>query len=149
MLADSFSNSSAVAWLKFGDSRAYSRHYARGLMAVNTRRRQQIVLDFFEIGVADSASFYTDQNFAGFNRRGRDLFDVHDAFAPIDGGAHRFRNSPQTKIGNRQKIYLMLQKPGHTGNAAGLIPVTEWSDDAKLPVRYSLYRNGRPNGALD
>ena len=54
----------AVAGLEFRDVGAHVRDHARGLMAVNARRGEQVVFDLLEIGVADAAGFHADEDFA-------------------------------------------------------------------------------------
>ncbi len=54
----------AVAGFEFGYVRAHCGHHARGFMSIDAGRRQQIVFDLLEIGVADAASLHADQNFA-------------------------------------------------------------------------------------
>ena len=57
------------------DIRATAADHAGGLMAVDSGRRQQIVFDFLEIGVADAAGFHPNQNLAGANFGRVDLVD--------------------------------------------------------------------------
>ena len=45
----------------------HGHDHACGLMTVNPGRGQQVVLDFFEVGVADAAGFHADEE----SRRGR------------------------------------------------------------------------------
>ena len=69
----------AIARPELGDAAAHRGHHAGGLVPVDARRRQQIVFDLLQIGVADAASFHADQNLAGADRRRRDLLHGDDA----------------------------------------------------------------------
>ncbi len=61
-------------------------------MAINARRRQQIVLDLFEVGMADTTGFHANEDFSAPN--GRSCHGLHGylAFANIDGSLHLARN---------------------------------------------------------
>jgi len=54
----------AVARLKLRNFAADLRDYTRGLVTVDTRRREEVVFDLFEIGRTDTAGFDADQNFS-------------------------------------------------------------------------------------
>jgi hypothetical protein len=107
-----------VAGPEFRDARPDGGDHAGRLVAINAGRFQQVVLDLFEVGVADTAGFDAKQDLAWLNDRCRDLFDVDDAFAAINRGAHGFRYGAQTRIGNRQKIPPKPPRPGHIDGAA-------------------------------
>ena len=74
---------------------------ARRFMTVNSGRGQKIVLDFFQIGMADAAGFDANQQLARTDVGRRNLFDRYNAAALVNGGAHGRRNR-DFKIGNRQ-----------------------------------------------
>ena len=111
------------------DAFAHSRHHAGGLMAVNPRRSQQVVLDFLEIGVADAAGFNANQNFTGADFGHRDGFHLDDALAFIHGGLHHrdfraFSCEPAygrghgTIVGSRQRNPLKIQQQSCSGDSS-------------------------------
>ena len=55
----------AVAGFELRDVGAHMRYNSGGLVAVNARRRQQVVFNFFQIGVTDAAGFHANEDFAG------------------------------------------------------------------------------------
>ena len=65
--------------------------HARRLMPENPRRREQVVLDLLEIGVADPAAFHPDQQFSGPDGGRGYRFHRNRAVAGIHGGLHRWR----------------------------------------------------------
>ncbi len=97
----------AVAGFEFGNARAHGGHHAGGFMPINARRRQQVVFDLLEVGMADSAGFHADQNFAGPNGRSGNLFDGDDTLASINRRVHGVGDCASVRIGNRQKTLPM------------------------------------------
>jgi hypothetical protein len=61
---------------------------ASDLMPVNSRRRQEIMFDFFEISVANTASFDTYKQLPEIQLRSGYLFDRNSARTPINGSPH-------------------------------------------------------------
>jgi len=65
-----------VARFKIAYAAAHARHYAGSLVPVDPRRRQQVVLDLLQIGVADAASLHAHQQLTGADFGRRDLSTV-------------------------------------------------------------------------
>src|SRR5262249_16925072 len=72
--------------------------HACGLVPINPRRSQQVMLDLLEVGVANATRFDPDQEFAWTDLRSRYFFDSDYAFAAIDGGVHGWRHRVQVRI---------------------------------------------------
>jgi hypothetical protein len=84
-------NNYAIAGRVFGHALTNGGHYARDFMTVNARRREQIVLDLFEIGVANPATLHADQHFARPDGRRLNRLNGDAAVSKIDGGLHGAR----------------------------------------------------------
>ena len=50
-----------IAYFIFGDAVADSRDRSGGLVAEDTRRRKQVVLDLFQVGMANATRFHAHQ----------------------------------------------------------------------------------------
>ncbi len=85
---DVMEDDDAIAGGESPHAAADGRHYARRLMSKDARRREQVVFDLLEIGVADPAALHADQQFARSDGRRRHLLHRHHAVAGIDRGAH-------------------------------------------------------------
>jgi hypothetical protein len=91
-----------ISPLKPGHTATDCGHDPSGFLAVDSGRRQQIVLDLFQIRVTDPAGLHTDQNFAGTYDRSGNLLDFDHAVPAIDRGVHHFRDVEVARIGSRQ-----------------------------------------------
>lgn len=69
----------------------YAGDYPGRLMAVNTRRRQEVMFDLLEIGVANPAAFHAHQNFISPDNGRFDRPNLDPAMADIDCRAHALR----------------------------------------------------------
>src|SRR5262249_52136390 len=67
----------AIARRKAFHALSHLRHHTGGLMPVDPRRRQQIVFNLLEIGMADAAGFDAHQNLAGPDLGSRDVLHRH------------------------------------------------------------------------
>jgi hypothetical protein len=106
----------SVARLKFRDAAADFRNDPRRLMSVNSRRRQQIVFDFLEVGVADAARFDANEHLARADFGYRNRLHFHHAIALIHRSLHRGQcdrldRLGGTKIDSLQKMLLMIRMP--------------------------------------
>ena len=83
----------AVAGLEAHDGRADLCDDAGGFVAVDARRRQEVVFDLLEVGGANTAGFNPNENLPVADFRGVNLVDRDNAVAAIDGGAHTVHGS--------------------------------------------------------
>ena len=63
-------------------------HDSCGLVAVDPRAGQQVILDLLQVSVADAASLDPDEQFAGTNRRHGDRLGNDTLPAAVDRGSH-------------------------------------------------------------
>src|SRR5699024_1985907 len=56
-------NNDPITCLERGYPGAGLHHHSRGFMAKDSRRRKQVVLDLFQVGVADTTRFDADEQF--------------------------------------------------------------------------------------
>ena len=75
------------------DSFADGGDDARGFMAVDAGRRQKIVFDLLQIGVADATALDANQDLARADDGSFNGLDRDPALAPIDSGLHRVRGA--------------------------------------------------------
>ena len=124
-----------------------ARHHSGRFMAVNARRRQQVVFDLLQIGVADAAGFHPDQDLARPDGGRGDLLDATTLCAAIYGGMHGLR--VWRSVQNRQsakKSPSDTRSPGGTTGAAGATPAAGPADGANATSKnYLLYRSVRPS----
>jgi len=80
----------AIADFEFFDSCADFRDDASGFMTEDARRRDGCILDFFDVGRADSASGDFYEQFIGFDLWNGDGFDAKVVGAAIDDCEHLF-----------------------------------------------------------
>jgi hypothetical protein len=89
LAGDMVKDDDAIADVEIADAGADGGDHPGCFVAENPRRSQQVVFDFLEIGVTDSAAFHADQQLARADDRRGDGLDRNPAVAGIDGGAHR------------------------------------------------------------
>ena len=113
----------AVARFVFGNVTARGGDDTGRLMAVDARRREQIVFDFFEIGMADAAGLDADKNLSVTDGGRADLVDRDDAVAAINGGAHAFRdNGGDFRMCSRQETLPVFWMPFQRGVSGARAP---------------------------
>src|SRR4029077_17092851 len=78
----------AVAPLEIANAFADLRHNACGLMAVDSRRSEKIVLDLLQIGVTDAAGFHAYEDLPSRYARSGHVLNGDDGSPFIHGGAH-------------------------------------------------------------
>jgi hypothetical protein len=86
-------NDNPIPGLILGDAIPGSGDHPGRFMAVDARRRKQIVLNLFEIGVADAAGFHPYEDFIRRNGRRLDVLHRNPPAPGIDGGPHVLRYS--------------------------------------------------------
>src|SRR5580698_3867637 len=66
-------------------------HYARRLMPVDSWRRQQVIFDFLEVGMADPTALDANQELSQPDLRRWDVLHRYRAAAGVDRGPHTGR----------------------------------------------------------
>jgi len=89
----------AVAQFPFADAAADGDDGAGEFMAEDLWRGDVGVVDFFDIGAADTAGGDLDKGFAVSDFRNRDIFDADDSFFAVDAGTHGFGDRAQRARG--------------------------------------------------
>jgi hypothetical protein len=87
----------AVADSEASRARAYVDDGAGGFVSEDARRRDGAVLDFFDVGGADTADGHFDEQFVRADARDGDGLDAEIVWTAIDGGAHGFRDRKHAK----------------------------------------------------
>ena len=91
-----------IADIEAADSWSHGCDHAGSLMSEDARRREQVVLDFFEIGVADSTAFHADQQFSRTDGGRGDRLNGDLAVARVDGRLHGGGSGDNLRIECRQ-----------------------------------------------
>jgi hypothetical protein len=86
-----------VSWKKPRNTIACIHHNTGSLMSVNARRWQKIVLDLFQVGVADPAALHTDEYFTGTDGGSRNHVHFNAALPCIHRCPHLSRNSESVR----------------------------------------------------
>ena len=102
----------------------YCGDYSGGLVAIDARGLEEVVLDLFQIRVANTARFHTNQDFAWADRRRGNLLHRDHTLSAVHGSVHGYWYSGPVKIGSRQRIPLGFSRLGHSFDAAGSVPAT-------------------------
>jgi hypothetical protein len=92
----------AIAGNVFSNAIPGSHDDAGGLVAVDAGRREQVVLDFLQIGMTDTTGFDADEKLAGTDGGGFDALDSYSAVADIDGRSHGVRYRLRLPLGDRR-----------------------------------------------
>jgi hypothetical protein len=82
-----------IAPLVLADVPANFCYDSGGFMPVDSRRRQKVVLDLFQIGVANTTRFNSNQDFIVTDRGSGNFFRSNTTVAAVYGRKHRTRGA--------------------------------------------------------
>src|SRR5581483_6266710 len=128
----------AVARAKSGNAAAHRRDHPCCLMSIDARRLEEVVLDLFEVRMANAARFDTNQEFARTDRWSWDFLNVDNAASTVNRGVHSRRYGDHFRTGSLQETPPGFGRPAHSVAAAGSVPVSGRPDGAMHPRKYAL-----------
>ncbi len=82
---------------------AARRHHAGGFVAENARRREQVVLDLLQVGVADAASLHAHQHLSRADLGNRHTLHFNASIPRVDRCVHLLLNQNRQSARNSPK----------------------------------------------